>query len=117
MDAKTIGITIAKLRKKNHLTQAQLAQKLNISNKTVSRWESGLGYPEITQVPALSELFGVSIDFLITGERKGITIAGNILVDNVKNVDCYPKVGMLAHITDFRLSVGGAVRLRTAVTR
>ena len=63
MDAKTIGTMIAQLRKKNGLTQAALAQKLNISDKTVSKWESGYGYPEITQFPVLAALFGVSIDY------------------------------------------------------
>ena len=109
MDAKSIGNSIAKLRKKSGLTQSQLAQKLNISDKTVSRWENGLGFPEITQFPVLSELFGVSVDYLMTGERKGITLAGNILADVVKSVDCYPKVGMLANIKDISRAVGGSV--------
>ena len=109
MDAKSIGVSIAKLRKKSGLTQSQLAQKLNISDKTVSRWENGLGYPEITQFPVLSELFGVSVDYLMTGERKGITLAGNILADVVKSVDCYPKIGMLANIKDINRAVGGSV--------
>ncbi|MBE6770168.1 MAG: helix-turn-helix domain-containing protein [Ruminococcaceae bacterium] len=109
MDAKSIGNSIAKLRKKSGLTQSQLAQKLNISDKTVSRWENGLGYPEITQFPVLSELFGVTVDYLMTGKRKGITLAGNILADIVKNVDCYPKIGMLANIKELSRAVGGSV--------
>ena len=109
MDAKSIGVSIAKLRKKSGLTQSQLAQKLNISDKTVSRWENGLGFPEITQFPVLSELFGVSVDYLMTGERKGITLAGNILADIVKSIDCYPKIGMLANIKDISRAVGGSV--------
>ncbi len=109
MDAKSIGNFIAKLRKKNGLTQSQLAQKLNISDKTVSRWENGLGYPEITQFPVLSKLFGVTVDYLMTGTRKGITLAGNILADIVKNVDCYPNIGMLANIKKISRAVGGSV--------
>ena len=42
MNAKMIGATISTLRKKNQLTQAELAEKLNISNKTVSKWENGI---------------------------------------------------------------------------
>ena len=107
MDAKSIGISISKLRKKCGMTQSQLAQKLNISDKTVSRWENGLGFPEITQFPILASIFGVTVDYIMTGERKGITIAGNILTDIVKNIDCYPKVGMLANVKDVSRAVGG----------
>lgn len=107
MDAKAIGILIARLRKKCGLTQLQLAQKLNISDKTVSRWESGSGFPEVTQFPVLASIFGVTVDYLMTGERKGITIAGNILTDIVKTIDCYPQVGMLANVKNVSMAVGG----------
>ena len=96
MDAKSIGQMIAKLRRKSGLTQSALAERLHISDKTVSKWESGYGYPEITQFPVLATLFGVSIDYLMTGERRGVTIAGNILTDLVKTVDTYPEKGMLS---------------------
>ena len=107
MDAKSIGATIAELRKKKGLTQLQLAEKLNVSDKAVSRWENGLGYPEITQLPVLASGFGVAVDYLMTGSRKGITIAGNILTDIVKQIDCYPKLGMLANVTEISQAVGG----------
>ena len=109
MDQKSLGNTIAELRKKHNLTQAELAAKLRVSDKTVSKWENGLGFPEVTQFPTLAELFGVSIDFLMTGERKGIAIAGNILIDIIKNIECYPEIGMLAQITDLSKAVGGCV--------
>ncbi len=109
MDAKSFGNNIAKLRKACGLTQSQLADKLNISDKTVSRWENGLGYPEITQFPKLAAIFGVTVDRLMGGERKGITIAGNILTDIVKNVDAYPKIGMLSNILSSSMAVGGCV--------
>ena len=107
MDAKTIGSTICKLRKKTGMTQSQLAERLNISDKTVSRWENGLGFPEVTQFPVLASIFGVTVDRLMTGKRAGITIAGNILTDIVKNIDCYPEIGMLANIKSVSRAVGG----------
>ena len=107
MDAKSLGTTIAELRRKKGLTQLQLAEKLNVSDKAVSRWENGLGYPEITQLPVLASVFGVAVDYLMTGNRKGITIAGNILTDIVKQIDCYPKIGMLANVTEISQAVGG----------
>ena len=89
MDAKSIGAAIARLRKKAGLTQAEFAAKLNISDKAVSRWENGIGFPEVTQFPAIAAMFGISVDQLMMGERKGIAIAGNILVDIVKEIDKY----------------------------
>lgn len=62
MDAISVGNTIAELRKKNGFTQTDLAQKLGISSKTVSKWENGNGYPDIVFFPKLASLFGVSID-------------------------------------------------------
>lgn len=107
MEAKSIGATIAALRKKNEMTQAALAARLNVSDKTVSKWESGLGFPEIIQFPALAALFHVSVDYLMMGERKGIVVAGNMLTDLVKTVDCFPKQGMLANISSVSRAVGG----------
>lgn len=107
MDARITGENIAELRKKIGLTQLQLAEKLKISDKTVSRWENGLGFPEVTQFPALAKILGVTVDFLMTGERKGITIAGNLIADVVKRIDCYPEIGMLANVLSVSTAVGG----------
>lgn len=107
MDAASLGTSIALYRKKCGLTQSALAQKLNVSAKTISKWENGLGFPEVTQFPALAATFGITIDRLMTGERKGITIAGNIVCDSVKTIDFYPKMGMLSNILEVRPGVGG----------
>ena len=68
MGKHSIGKTIASLRKSKGWTQVELAEKLDISDKTISKWESEAGMPEISQLPALSKLFDVSIDFLMTGK-------------------------------------------------
>lgn len=107
MDSKAIGAIIAKLRRQNEWSQAVLAEKLGISDKAVSKWESGRGFPDITLFPIMAELFGVSIDYLMLGEERGITIAGLTLVDIVKNIDSYPQAGMLANINDIQIAVGG----------
>ncbi len=109
MDAKSIGNTIAELRKKNNMTQLQLAEMLSVSDKAVSKWENGQGYPDVTVFPKLASLFGISIDHLMLGERKGIAIAGNIITDIVKSIDCYPEKGMLAYVSDVSYAVGGCV--------
>ena len=83
MDSKAIGRTISKLRKKNKMTQAELAVRLGVSDKAVSKWENGLGYPDVTIFPRMAEVFGVSLDYLMIGEDKGITVAGNMILDVV----------------------------------
>lgn len=107
MDTISIGSAIAQFRKKAGLTQAELAAKLNVSDKAVSRWENGLGYPEITQFPALAAIFGITVDRLMMGKRKGITVAGNILVDLVKEIEAFPERGMLVNISEVTRAVGG----------
>ena len=69
MEKKTIGSFIAALRKANGLTQKELAEKLNVSDKAVSRWERDECYPDLTMIPALAEIFGVSCDEFLNGGR------------------------------------------------
>lgn len=68
MDEHSIGKTIARLRKSKGWTQVELAEKLNVSDKAVSKWESESGLPEISQFPTLAKLFDVSIDYLMMGK-------------------------------------------------
>lgn len=100
MNAKTLGENIAKLRKKNKMTQAELAECLHVSNKAVSKWESGAGYPTIEQLPVLAGVFGISVDYLLCGEKRDIVIAGTTLTDIVKNIEHYPDCGMLTNVSD-----------------
>ncbi len=73
MEMKTkkhsIGETIAKLRRQKGWTQISLAKKLQVSDKAVSKWEKDNGTPSIEFFPVLAELFGVSIDYIMTGEE------------------------------------------------
>ena len=58
----TVAGNISDLRRKSGLTQAELAEKLNYSDKAVSKWERKICYPDIFLLPAISELIGISID-------------------------------------------------------
>lgn len=69
MEKRTIGKFISALRRANGMTQRELADKLFVSDKTVSRWERDESTPEITLIPVIAELFGVTSDELIRGER------------------------------------------------
>lgn len=69
MTSKDCGKFITELRKENNLTQKDLAKKINVSDKAISRWETGKGYPDVTSLLALSEFFGVSVNELLAGKR------------------------------------------------
>ena len=70
MDQIKIGTFLKTLRKEKNLTQDQLAEQLGVSNRTVSRWETGTNMPDISLLVEIAELYGVSIPELIDGERK-----------------------------------------------
>lgn len=69
MDQIQIGKFIAKLRKKQGLTQEQLGEKIGVTNKTVSRWETGVYLPPADAMLALGELFNVSVNEILSGKR------------------------------------------------
>ncbi len=70
MEKKTIGGLIAALRKANGMTQKDLAEQLNVSDKTVSRWERDDGAPDLSVIPVIAEIFDITCDELLRGERK-----------------------------------------------
>ena len=70
MEKKTLGSFIAALRRANGLTQRELADKLNVSDKAVSRWERDETLPDLSLIPELADVFGVTADEILRGERK-----------------------------------------------
>jgi transcriptional regulator with XRE-family HTH domain len=72
MDNQKIGNFISELRKTMGMTQKDLADKLNVTDKAVSKWERGVGYPEITLIPLLADSLGISTGELLLGERSSM---------------------------------------------
>jgi transcriptional regulator with XRE-family HTH domain len=71
MDQIKIGAFLKELRKEKDLTQEQLAEKLNVSGRTVSRWETGSNMPDISLLIEIADFYDVSIPEIVNGERKG----------------------------------------------
>ena len=69
MDHTKIGGLIRRLRQERGMTQRQLAERMGISDKTVSKWERGMGCPDLSLLPDLSNIFHVGLDQLLTGEN------------------------------------------------
>lgn len=92
MDSKKVGSFIASMRKQKSLTQKELAEKLNVTNKAISKWETGNGYPEITIVPKLAKVLGVTTAELLNGELNVNMVSDNddaatIINETVKYYD------------------------------
>ena len=69
MDQQKTGKFIAEMRKEKGLTQRELAEKLSISDRTVSKWECGNGFPEISLMLPLCEVLDISVNELLSGKR------------------------------------------------
>lgn len=80
MDQYVTGAVIKELREKNNLTQNELAARLNVSDKTVSKWETGRGYPDISLLEPLAGVFGVSVTELLSGNAiTNMNVSANML--------------------------------------
>lgn len=84
MEKKTIGTFIAALRKANGLTQKQLADMLNVSDKAVSRWERDECAPDLSLIPVLAEIFNVTSDEILRGQKNNPDTAPKT-TDDVKS--------------------------------
>lgn len=72
MEKQTLGAMIAALRKEKGMTQLELAELMGVTDKAVSKWERDLSCPDVSTLPKLAELFGVSVDELMqvkSGEK------------------------------------------------
>ena len=69
MNEEKVGRRIAHLRDSAGMTQVELAEKLGVTDRAVSKWENGDNYPDITLLPVISDVFGVTIDHLLRGTQ------------------------------------------------
>lgn len=80
MNQYVTGAVIRELREKNHMTQWELAEKLCVSDKTVSKWETAKGYPDITLLDPIAKVFGVSVAELMSGNAvNNVNVSANMM--------------------------------------
>lgn len=80
MNQYVTGAVIKELREKNNLTQSELAGKLNVSDKTVSKWETAKGYPDISLLEPIAGVFGISVTELLSGNAiTNMNVSANML--------------------------------------
>lgn len=90
MDQQKMGKFISSLRKEKGLTQQELAEKLGVTDKAVSKWERGIGCPDISLLVPISEILGISINELLLGEQKKELKENDIEIVN-KNIIEYSR--------------------------
>lgn len=70
MKKKSLGMMIASLRKESGMTQLELADKIGVTDKAVSKWERDISCPDINSIPKLAEIFGISVDALMQSKAE-----------------------------------------------
>ncbi len=83
MKKQTLGNMIAQLRKEKGMTQLELAEKMGVTDKAVSKWERNLSLPDINAIPKLAEIFHLSIDDLMQSNIEKQTTSNNNISDIV----------------------------------
>jgi transcriptional regulator with XRE-family HTH domain len=108
MDSLTTGKFIAKLRKEKKLTQSELADLLQVTDKAISRWETGEGLPEVSLLPNLARILNVTVDELLDGARKQEKQQENMDLNNKKDLirfNNHALLSLLILIAGYMLSV------------
>lgn len=97
MNLEKVGSLILKLRKEKNMTQKQVADLLNISDKTVSKWERGLGCPDVSILTELSNIFDINIEKILLGDLEPNDVDGG----NMKRIKFYvcPSCGNIISTT------------------
>ena len=111
MDQKKIGSFLRELRKEQRITQEDLAEKLNISSRTISRWETGSNMPDISLLIEIADFFNVSIPEIINGERKSEKMNEEVreVAEKLSDYADAEKVNIIKEIR--KLSIGGIIAL------
>lgn len=98
MDNQEFGSRIAEARKKNGMTQRELAERLDVTDKAVSKWECGKGFPEITLLPKLSKVLGIKPEDLLADKAKveSTGIQTEPVTSQIESVD--PQVDLVTNV-------------------
>ena len=113
MKKQTLGMMISTLRKEKGMTQLELAEKMGVTDKAVSKWERDLSFPDISSIPKLAEIFEVSVDELMqvkTETKENISINKvDVIVDTALK-----GIGVAMGIAVTVLSVLGVLETNSA---
>lgn len=111
MSNKSIGEIISNLRKEKGMTQNDLAQKMNVTDKAVSKWERNLSCPDVNSIPKLAEILGTTVEELLNAQSK----EENKKVDEIINIALIG-VGLAMGICIVVTSILKQINMNSALT-
>lgn len=112
MKEQTFGTMIAALRKEKGMTQLDLAEKMGVTDKAVSKWERDLSFPDVSAFPKLAEIFGVSVDELMQG--KAAAKGRNGILEKILDV-AFKGVALAMGVAVTVLSAVGQMETESAI--
>ena len=115
MKKQTLGTMIATLRKEKGMTQLELAEKMGVTDKAVSKWERDLSCPDVSSIPKLAEIFSISVDELMQVKEEGKEEAGQSKISEIVNTVA-KSVGFAMGVAVVVLSAMGSLDANTGIT-
>lgn len=115
MDCKKVGKLIFDLRKEKNMTQKEIADAMNISDKTISKWERGLGCPDVSLLKELSAILGVNIEKILSGDLEPNDMDGGN-INRIKFYVCNDCGNVITATGDAELSCCGRKLLALQTT-
>lgn len=110
MSNQNIGQIISTLRKQKGMTQNDLAEKMNVTDKAVSKWERNLSYPDVNFIPKLAEVLGTTVEELLNAHTK----KENNKIDEIVNIALIG-VGLAMGICTIVTSILGKIDINSAI--
>ena len=114
MQKGTMGMMIASKRKELGLTQMELAEKMGVTDKAVSKWERDLSYPDISSLPKLAEIFGMSVDELMQVKHNSENRESRQSVRDIVSL-IFKAICLAMGVAVVTLSVFGQISTQSAV--
>ncbi|MBR5596316.1 MAG: helix-turn-helix transcriptional regulator [Lachnospiraceae bacterium] len=113
MKKQTLGMMISSLRKEKGMTQLELAEKMGVTDKAVSKWERDLSFPDINSIPKLAEIFEISVDELMQVKTETKENISKNKVDGIVDI-ALKGIGIAMGIAVTVLSVLGELESKSA---
>lgn len=115
MKKETFGNMVAVLRKEKGMTQLELAEKMGVTDKAVSKWERDLSFPDVSSIPKLAEILGVSVDELMQNKAESKEEPIKKKIDEIIDV-AFKGVALAMGIAIVVLSVMKQIEMDSAIT-
>ena len=114
MKKQTLGMLISTLRKEKGMTQLELAEKMGVTDKAVSKWERDLSFPDINSIPKLAEIFEVTVDELMQVKTETKENMEKNKIDELLDT-AFKGIGMAMGIAVVVLSILNELDVKSAI--